>query len=163
MNHWLNYKNTVIVSFNASDCYNRPDLLARTMIRPYEVPLAAVVAVIGFPFFLVIVTRMKKGGATDEFKQKTIHSIVDCFLVLIGLYLGIGTFNLGFDQVFMTLIGQGDRTGNFVILQLRLPRLIIVVFSGSALALSGVICRASPETTWPIPASSASMPVQALG
>ncbi|MFW6298681.1 MAG: FecCD family ABC transporter permease [Bacillota bacterium] len=38
------------------------DLLARTMNRPYEVPLAAVVAVIGFPFFLVIVTRMKGGG-----------------------------------------------------------------------------------------------------
>ncbi|MFW6298497.1 MAG: FecCD family ABC transporter permease [Bacillota bacterium] len=38
------------------------DVIARTMNRPYEVPLAAVVSVIGVPFFLMIVARMKGGG-----------------------------------------------------------------------------------------------------
>ncbi|MFW5893186.1 MAG: FecCD family ABC transporter permease [Bacillota bacterium] len=37
------------------------DVIARMMNRPYEVPLAAVVSVIGLPFFLVIVGRMKGG------------------------------------------------------------------------------------------------------
>ncbi|MFW6319451.1 MAG: FecCD family ABC transporter permease [Bacillota bacterium] len=37
------------------------DLLARTINRPFEVPLIAVVSVIGLPFFLVIV-RTHKGG-----------------------------------------------------------------------------------------------------
>ncbi|MFW6298680.1 MAG: FecCD family ABC transporter permease [Bacillota bacterium] len=73
--------------------------------------------------------------------KKRFVPVLMVFLVLIGLYLGIGAFNLGFDRVFMTLIGQGDRTENFVILQLRLPRLIIVVFSGAALALSGAILQ----------------------
>jgi iron complex transport system permease protein len=38
------------------------DLLSRTLNRPYEIPLVAIVSIIGLPFFLIIVRR-QKGGA----------------------------------------------------------------------------------------------------
>ncbi|MFW5894456.1 MAG: FecCD family ABC transporter permease [Bacillota bacterium] len=63
------------------------------------------------------------------------------FLVLVALYLSLGSVNLLPTRVFMTLIGQGSRIENFVILGLRLPRLLIVIFSGAALALSGTILQ----------------------
>ncbi|MFW6298496.1 MAG: FecCD family ABC transporter permease [Bacillota bacterium] len=63
------------------------------------------------------------------------------FLVLVALYLSLGSVNLVPTRVFMTLFGQGSRVENFVILGLRLPRLLIVIFSGAALALSGTILQ----------------------
>ncbi|MFW5893185.1 MAG: FecCD family ABC transporter permease [Bacillota bacterium] len=63
------------------------------------------------------------------------------FIVLAALYLGLGSVDLMPDRIIMTLFGQGSRIETFVVVGIRLPRLLIVIFSGAALALSGAILQ----------------------
>lgn len=72
-------------------------------------------------------------------------------LILIGLTalivvtavisLGIGASSLSFDRLIPTLFGQGTFKENFVLFSIRLPRLLITLLAGMALALSGAILQ----------------------
>ena len=58
---------------------------------------------------------------------------------LIGL--GTGYSSLSFDRLIPTLFGQGTFKEEFVLFSVRLPRLVVTLLAGMALALSGAILQ----------------------
>ncbi len=59
--------------------------------------------------------------------------------IVIGM--GLGSASLSYDRLLPTLMGQGSFKEEFVLYSLRLPRIIITVLAGMALALSGAILQ----------------------
>ncbi|PIC79730.1 iron ABC transporter permease [Sporosarcina sp. P18a] len=68
-----------------------------------------------------------------------------CFLVLILfltiLALGLGSASIEWSRLIPTLLGQGTFKEEFVLFTIRLPRIIITLLAGAALALSGAILQ----------------------
>lgn len=65
------------------------------------------------------------------------------FLILTFVGLQTGSFDLGGETVISSLLSYDpDNTSHFVILHLRLPRLILAFLAGGSLALSGYLMQA---------------------
>ncbi|PID16168.1 iron ABC transporter permease [Sporosarcina sp. P34] len=68
-----------------------------------------------------------------------------CFIVLIlcltTLALGLGSASIEWSRLIPTLLGQGTFKEEFVLFTIRLPRIIITLLAGAALALSGAILQ----------------------
>jgi iron complex transport system permease protein len=75
-------------------------------------------------------------------KQRIILFILFALiLVTIVVGLGLGFSSLSYDRLIPTLIGQGTFKEEFVLFSIRLPRIIITLLAGMALALSGAILQ----------------------
>ena len=59
--------------------------------------------------------------------------------VIIGM--GMGSASLSFDRLIQTLLGQGTFKEEFILYSIRLPRILITLLAGMALALSGSILQ----------------------
>lgn len=59
--------------------------------------------------------------------------------VIIGI--GIGSSSVSYDRLIPTLLGHGTFKDKFVIYSIRLPRMLITLLAGMALALSGSILQ----------------------
>lgn len=68
----------------------------------------------------------------------TLTFIVLSFVMLV-LSLASGSYEIPVPQVIATLLGQGDAADQTVILEWRLPRAMLAILLGAALALSGGI------------------------
>ncbi|MFD4669050.1 FecCD family ABC transporter permease [Lentzea sp. NPDC058450] len=55
--------------------------------------------------------------------------------------IAVGDFTIELPAVFRTLIGQGERVDEFVIMDLRLPRSLIGLIVGAALGISGALTQ----------------------
>ncbi|MEC9490619.1 MAG: iron ABC transporter permease [Halanaerobiales bacterium] len=75
-------------------------------------------------------------------RQRSIIFIL-FFLILATVIfsLGLGTSQLSFSRIIPVLLGQGNFKENFVLFSIRLPRVIITLLAGMALALSGSILQ----------------------
>ncbi|WP_025027884.1 FecCD family ABC transporter permease [Caldalkalibacillus mannanilyticus] len=75
-------------------------------------------------------------------KQRFILSVL-LFLIAstVVIGMGMGYSSLSYDRLIPTLLGQGTFKENFVLFSIRLPRIIITLLSGMALALSGAILQ----------------------
>jgi iron complex transport system permease protein len=62
-------------------------------------------------------------------------------LLTIIIAMGIGSSSLSYNRLIPTLIGQGTFTEEFVFYSIRLPRIMITLLAGMALALSGSILQ----------------------
>lgn len=65
-------------------------------------------------------------------------------ILIIGtavVSMGLGSAALSYNRLIPTILGDGTFKEDFVLFSIRLPRLIIVVLSGMALALSGAILQ----------------------
>jgi iron complex transport system permease protein len=75
-------------------------------------------------------------------KQRLLLCIL---LVLITITtvigMGLGYSSLSYDRLIPTLLGNGSFKEEFVLFSVRLPRLIITLLAGMALALSGAILQ----------------------
>jgi iron complex transport system permease protein len=75
-------------------------------------------------------------------KQKI---IVATLLVLIVITiissLGLGYSSVSYDRIFPTLFGNGTFKEEFVLFEIRLPRIIVTLLAGMALAMSGAILQ----------------------
>lgn len=60
-------------------------------------------------------------------------------LAAVVVTLVVGRIPIALDQVAATLLGHGSATSNLVINTLRLPRVLVAVFVGAALGMSGAI------------------------
>lgn len=58
---------------------------------------------------------------------------------ITGMAMGYGV--LSFDRLIPTLIGQGSFKESFILFSVRLPRIVITLLAGMALALSGCILQ----------------------
>lgn len=70
-----------------------------------------------------------------------------------AMSLNLGSTHLSISQVFGALVGRGEWTENLVVLEMRLPRLVVSSLIGAALSVSGVLLQglsrnelASPST-----------------
>lgn len=75
-------------------------------------------------------------------KQKIIIGIL---LVLTGitmvLSLGLGRSSVSFDRILPILLGDGTFKEEFVFYSIRLPRIVVTLLAGMALAVSGAILQ----------------------
>lgn len=62
-------------------------------------------------------------------------------ITTIILSMGMGDFSLSYNKLLPTLFGQGTMKDEFVLFELRLPRIAITILAGMALALSGSILQ----------------------
>jgi iron complex transport system permease protein len=62
-------------------------------------------------------------------------------LITIVISLGLGSASLSYDRLIPTLLGKGSFKEEFILFSLRLPRILITLLTGMALALSGAILQ----------------------
>ena len=75
-------------------------------------------------------------------KQRLIMcALLILITITIVIGMGIGYSNLSYDRLIPTLLGQGTFKEEFVLFSIRLPRIIITLLAGMALALSGSILQ----------------------
>jgi iron complex transport system permease protein len=75
-------------------------------------------------------------------KQRIIVALLSLLIVTtIVVGIGIGPASLSFDRLIPTILGQGSFKEEFVLFSIRLPRIVITILAGMALALSGAILQ----------------------
>ncbi|MTH54736.1 iron chelate uptake ABC transporter family permease subunit [Bacillus mangrovi] len=75
-------------------------------------------------------------------KQRiTVAASIILILGTIAVSLGLGSASVSFDRILPALFGQGTFKEEFVLFDLRLPRILITLLAGMALALSGAILQ----------------------
>ncbi|MEW9053252.1 MAG: iron ABC transporter permease [Neobacillus sp.] len=75
-------------------------------------------------------------------KQRIVLAMLaGLILVTIVVATGLGYSSLSYDRLLPTILGQGTFKEEFVLFDIRLPRIIITVLAGMALALSGSILQ----------------------
>ncbi|WP_226681758.1 FecCD family ABC transporter permease [Sutcliffiella horikoshii] len=75
-------------------------------------------------------------------KQRMIVAVLaSLILTTIVVGIGIGPASLSFDRLIPTILGQGSFKEEFVLFSIRLPRIVITILAGMALALSGAILQ----------------------
>ncbi|TDK59885.1 iron ABC transporter permease [Bacillus salipaludis] len=62
-------------------------------------------------------------------------------LLTIAISIGIGYSSVSYDRLIPTIMGQGTFKEEFVLFSIRLPRILITLLAGMALALSGSILQ----------------------
>ncbi|MEI3604466.1 iron ABC transporter permease [Pseudogracilibacillus sp. SE30717A] len=81
--------------------------------------------------------------STSFIKKQRIIILVLCLLIISTVFIstGIGYSALSYDRIIPTLLGNGSFKEEFVLFSVRLPRIIITLLAGMALALSGSILQ----------------------
>lgn len=75
-------------------------------------------------------------------KQRIFVTLLSILILTTAIIsAGIGYSSLSFDRLLPTLFGQGTFKEEFVLFSIRLPRIIITILAGMALALSGAILQ----------------------
>jgi iron complex transport system permease protein len=75
-------------------------------------------------------------------KQRIIlGSLTLLIIATIIISMGLGYSSLSYDRLLPTLLGEGTFKEEFVLFSVRLPRIIITLLAGMALALSGAILQ----------------------
>jgi len=83
------------------------------------------------------------GGIWAELAHRRTRLVL-CLLLLTGMVvsllgLRLGSYDLAWGRFFATLWGGGDDLGRMVLLDLRLPRALVALGAGAALATAGAI------------------------
>lgn len=75
-------------------------------------------------------------------KQRILLAVFTLFIALtIFIALGLGYSALSYDRLLPVLFGQGTFKENFVLFSIRLPRIVITLLAGMALAVSGAVLQ----------------------
>ncbi|MGE6486974.1 FecCD family ABC transporter permease [Paenisporosarcina sp. NPDC076898] len=76
-------------------------------------------------------------------RKQRILLIVFSFLILATavIGLGLGYSSVSYDRIIPTLLGQGEFKEEFVLFSVRMPRIVITLLAGMALALSGALLQ----------------------
>jgi iron complex transport system permease protein len=100
------------------------------------------------------VLRIGPVSAVVRWRPVTVPVAAFAVLVLLAaVSLGRGDFPIGVPDVLRTLVGLGEKTQNFIVLELRAPRIVVGVLVGLALGVAGALFQtfarnplASPDT-----------------
>jgi ABC-type enterobactin transport system permease subunit len=88
------------------------------------------------------VTTLRIGpvSAIVRWRQVAVPLAAAVALVLLSaVSLGRGDFPIGLADVLRTLVGLGEQTQSFIVLQLRAPRIVVGLLVGVALGLAGAL------------------------
>jgi iron complex transport system permease protein len=93
----------------------------------------------------VTVVRSQKHSYSFQVDKRSI-AIVGMLIVLLVVVavasIGLGSIRIPVPDVLKSLVGLGDSTHQLVVVHLRLPRILVAVLVGAALAVSGAILQA---------------------
>jgi ABC-type enterobactin transport system permease subunit len=98
--------------------------------------------------------RIGPASAVLRWRQVVVPLAALVVLVLVSaLSIGRGDFPIGIPDVLRTLVGLGEGPQNFIVLQLRAPRVVVGLLVGLALGVAGALFQtfarnplASPDT-----------------
>lgn len=75
-------------------------------------------------------------------QQKMILAILTIIiLITMVIALSVGASSVSFDRLIPTLLGNGTFVDDFVLFSIRLPRMLVTLLAGMALALSGSVLQ----------------------
>lgn len=75
-------------------------------------------------------------------KQRLLLIVFSILIVTTAVIsLGLGYSSVSYDRIIPTILGQGEFKEEFVLFSVRLPRIVITVLAGMALALSGALLQ----------------------
>ncbi|WP_227396284.1 FecCD family ABC transporter permease [Jeotgalibacillus aurantiacus] len=76
-------------------------------------------------------------------RKQRIFMIAFSLLVLIIMIvsIGFGASSVSYDRIIPTILGQGEFVDEFVLFELRLPRMLVTLLAGMALAVSGSVLQ----------------------
>lgn len=80
----------------------------------------------------------------EKKKNKTLPGFIILFILLIFfliLNISLGSKSLGLAEVLDVLLGRGDFVSRQIIMDIRLPRIVGVLFLGGALSVSGFLLQ----------------------
>ncbi|MCI4656815.1 FecCD family ABC transporter permease [Cryobacterium zhongshanensis] len=78
-------------------------------------------------------------GARRRTERRVVIVLAAALLVVAALSLSVGSYSLSVPDLLRTLAGQGTGAENFIVLTLRLPRVVLALLTGIAFALSGAL------------------------
>ncbi|MBP1948678.1 iron ABC transporter permease [Virgibacillus litoralis] len=129
------------------------DVLARVIDPSFsELPVGAITALIGAPWLIYLVLRMKRskygeenstvmaGKATMSMSLKVVIPLL-ISIIILTMIVSLASGNYGFEPVLLwnTFFGESNDFMLGLILDLRLPRALVALLSGMVLAVSGLI------------------------
>ncbi|WP_082234406.1 iron ABC transporter permease [Halobacillus massiliensis] len=129
------------------------DVLARIVDPSFsELPVGAITALVGSPWLIFLVLRMKQQGNTKEtgsilagrssFNVSLKKLIPILFIVILAaVFVSMSSGNYGFEPL-LTIEAISGQTNEFMrnfIFELRLPRSLVALLAGAILAVSGLI------------------------
>ncbi|WP_174840723.1 FecCD family ABC transporter permease [Staphylococcus aureus] len=81
--------------------------------------------------------------SSNNKSRQWIALAVFSILLFLGCTWSItsGEYNIPVERFFKTLIGQGDAIDELILLDFRLPRMMITILAGAALSISGAIVQ----------------------
>ncbi|HBU9594192.1 iron ABC transporter permease [Staphylococcus aureus] len=81
--------------------------------------------------------------SSNNKRRQWIALAVFSILLFLGCIWSItsGEYNIPVERFFKTLIGQGDAIDELILLDFRLPRMMITILAGAALSISGAIVQ----------------------
>jgi ferric hydroxamate transport system permease protein len=132
------------------------DVVARTVTSSlYELPAGGITALIGAPFFVWLARRSGRSAGSEartprriqatgasRFSYRVLLASSTGFAAvtfLIGLMLG--DVMLSPAAIISVITGNGTDLASRVLLDFRIPRLLVAAFAGAALALSGTLLQ----------------------
>lgn len=73
----------------------------------------------------------------------TFYLAIGVFLVICCAFLGlsVGYSSMGFRSVIATFFGYGEVSDEFILFSIRLPRILILILAGVALAVAGAVLQ----------------------
>jgi ABC-type enterobactin transport system permease subunit len=84
--------------------------------------------------------RVGRASAIVRWRQVAVPLIALVVLVLVSaVSLGRGDFPIGIGDVLRTLTGLGEKAQEFIVLQLRAPRIVVGLLVGLALGIAGAL------------------------
>ncbi|WP_433223475.1 FecCD family ABC transporter permease [Dactylosporangium sp. CS-047395] len=88
----------------------------------------------------VLRTRADRFSVRWHPRTVAVCGVLLAIVVAVGaLSLTTGTYPVALDRVWATLLGHGTRIEHFIVVQLRLPRVLTAILAGWALGLSGAV------------------------
>ncbi|MRG85642.1 iron ABC transporter permease [Salinibacillus xinjiangensis] len=130
------------------------DVLARVIDDSFsELPVGAITALIGAPWLILLVIWKHKSNADEKGAISAGRANIpipmkflfpSLFLLLgIAIFLGISTGNYGMEIGYTldTLMGNTNDFMRNLILDLRLPRILVAAVSGAGLAIAGLVLQ----------------------
>ncbi|MDP4095885.1 iron ABC transporter permease [Paenibacillus sp. P96] len=134
------------------------DIIAR-MLRSEvgELPVGAVMAAVGAPWLIGLVLRKLKGITTGSAQPSVMVGgsaarmrFVPLALVLLVLLLTfilvsftLGSTRIPLNELWGSLIGADSTSSYSILLNLRMPRILVAAVAGFALAVSGVLIQSA--------------------
>ncbi|QKY71583.1 iron ABC transporter permease [Lentibacillus sp. CBA3610] len=129
------------------------DVLARVIDPSFsELPVGAITALVGAPWLIYLVLRMKRnkygeentsviaGKASAGLSLKVVIPVL-LGIIMITLFVSSASGNYGFEPVLLwnSIFGESNDFMLGLIMDLRLPRALVALVSGMILAVSGLI------------------------